>query len=66
MRTLHRLLGLMPFEPSPLPVHLTAYGCHQSPCPTDARPFWRRGWARAQALQRTLLAVAGPPGEAVS
>jgi hypothetical protein len=62
-RELHRLLGLMPCEPGPLPADVHAYGVHQGPPPAGCKPFWRRGWARAQALQRTLYEVAGDPGE---
>jgi hypothetical protein len=62
VKALHRLLGLMPCEPGPLPAARFAYGCHQGPPPRNARPFWRAGWKRAQQLQRALYAVAGEPG----
>jgi hypothetical protein len=62
-RELHRLCGLAPCEPSPLPMSLHAYGVREGPPPAGCKPFWARGWGRALQLQRTLLAVARPPGE---
>jgi hypothetical protein len=61
---LHRACDLLPCEPSPLPMGMHGYGVRPSgPPPYNCKAFWRRGWARAQALQRALLAIAGPPGE---
>jgi hypothetical protein len=60
---LARALELVPFQPHPWPIELTALGCHQGPAPADAGELWRQGWPRAQALQRALYEVAGPPGQ---
>jgi hypothetical protein len=59
---LARALELVPFQPHPWPLELTALGCHQGPPPADAGELWRQGWPRAQLLQRALLEVAGEPG----
>jgi hypothetical protein len=59
---LARALDLVPFRPHPWPLELTALGCDQGPPPAYAGEFWREGWPRAQALQRALYEVAGPPG----
>jgi hypothetical protein len=61
-RELHRVLGLLPCEPGPLPSPPFAYGCREGPPPAGCRPFWRAGWRRAQELQKALLAAAGEPG----
>jgi hypothetical protein len=60
---LHRALNLHPGVPSPLPTSITPLGCDPD-CPPD-RDYtgWARGWPESVALQRELLAIAGPPGE---
>jgi hypothetical protein len=63
MKALHRACDLLPCEPSPLPAHLTAYGVGPGGPPVGCNAFWRRAWPKAQALQRALLEIAGPPGE---
>ena len=59
---LHSLLGLKPWEASPLPRKITALGCSQDDLlvePNDGA--WGQSLPKAVALQRQLLAVAGWP-----
>ena len=53
---LHRALGLMPRECSPLPVEIEGLGVDQGPRPS----CWdeRHGYEQAQELQRQLEAAA--------
>ena len=59
---LHRLLGLAPWEASPLPYEITALGCSEDDLPIgpDARD-WDKSLPKAVALQKQFLAVAGWP-----
>jgi hypothetical protein len=61
---LHQALGLGPWEPSPLPVEIIgALGVRPGDPPNwpgaDNDLWVTRGWPKAQALQRELLAVLG-------
>jgi hypothetical protein len=59
---LHCALGLGPWEPSPLPVEITALGCSLDDIPEqDSSSCWDDSLPKAQALQRQLLALAGWP-----
>ncbi|ODS02076.1 hypothetical protein AUC71_02390 [Methyloceanibacter marginalis] len=54
---LHDALGLKPWEPSPLPLHVTPLGCDQEPYPFDLRlkgSLHNESWEQAQELQREL------------
>ena len=53
---LHRALGLMPWECSPLPDEVCGLGVDQGPRP--AYYDERHGWEQAQELQRELEAAA--------
>jgi hypothetical protein len=59
---LHRALNLHPGHPSPLPSTITPLGVDPDAPPDegDGRA-WARGWSDAVALQRQLMATAGPP-----
>jgi len=51
-QSLHRALGLKPWEPSPLPVSVTALGVDQGEPPKwELHPD---AWRQAQVLQREL------------
>ena len=49
---LHRALGLMPWECSPLPDEVHGHGVDQGPCPSYCNEL--HGWEHAQELQREL------------
>ena len=56
--------GTKPWQPTPWPLALDALGCDEGACPLshDGKPYWQpEDWRRAQALQRALYQVAGPP-----
>jgi hypothetical protein len=55
---LNRALGIRPWQPTPWPIRVTAFGVDQGSCPT----FWNPDdYERAQQLQRALLEAAGEP-----
>jgi hypothetical protein len=58
---LHRLLGLKPWESSPLPVGVTRLGVDQGDTPENCGPEWDATMPKAIRLQRELLAIAGWP-----
>ena len=62
---LHRALNLRPWQPSPLPVSITALGVDpdQPPAP-DGRP-WSEAWPLTADLQAELYRIAGEPGGGV-
>jgi hypothetical protein len=60
---LHEALGLAPFEMSPLPRSLSAYGCTDT-APENPLTIFDGSWEKAKALQEELMAIAGPPGRA--
>ena len=59
---LHRLLGLAPWEASPLPCEISALGCGEEDLPLEPDcSDWDKSIPKAFALQRQFLAVAGWP-----
>ena len=59
---LHRLLGLAPWEASPLPYEITALGCSEDDLPIDEDASdWDKSIPNAVALQKQFLVVAGWP-----
>jgi hypothetical protein len=59
---LHRLLGLAPWEASPLPYEITALGCSENDLPVEpGSRDWEKSIPKAVALQRQFLAVASWP-----
>jgi hypothetical protein len=59
---LHRALGLMPWQPSPLPREIDALGINEDDLSAvDADEARDRGWSKALALQKQLLKLAGWP-----
>jgi hypothetical protein len=62
MVKLHGLLGLLPSQHSPLPASVTPYGVAEDrPPDPDGTSIFDFSWGKALALQRALLAAAGPP-----
>jgi hypothetical protein len=55
-RALHCALNLRPWEASPLPLSVTALGVDQGPAP-DWANLHTTSWAKAQELQREILAA---------
>jgi hypothetical protein len=59
---LHRLLGLKPWEASPLPIEVTALGCCEDDLPVEPNSdLGDQSLPKAVALQRQFLAGAGWP-----
>jgi len=59
---LHHALGLMPWEPSPLPREITALGINENDLSAvDANEARDRGRQKALRLQKQLLELAGWP-----
>jgi len=59
---LHRALGFYPWDPSPLPREITALGINEDDLSdVDANEARERGWQKALAFQKQLLALAGWP-----
>jgi hypothetical protein len=61
---LHRLLGLKPWESSPLPVEITRLGVSQDDTPENCGPEWDASYPKVIELQRQLLQIAGWPDAA--
>src|SRR5262249_47976005 len=59
---LHHLLGLKPWEASPLPYEITVLGCSEDDLPLGQDcSKWDKTLPKAVALQKQFLAVAGWP-----